>query len=375
MRDRADARLAGVCAALARSWQIEPLVVRVAFVALTPVTSGFALTVYLVLWAMLPRRGSTTTRTGRVWAPLAVIGALVAGSVLFGVISSGAGLGALVLLGTIWLVMRLGGRRPPEPPAVAALPRTPFERASMAWQQRLDNVRSGRPADFSPELVDPDPAGLYGPDVTPAVADVTRRRGGRHAWLRLLIALGVAWSALALVQRFGVPVSALGWTSATLGVLGLGLVISAAPRRAGWGRPPLLLFTTLLVAAATAFLLVVPGSGHTPRSGDSVGVTDARTRLGVVVLPPGEHSVALDAPGPEAEPVSYALDVGDLVVQVPTSGNVVVHASNSVGELVMPDGTYEGIDNRAQWERITDPDAPTLVVDVHVGAGSLQVRS
>ncbi len=64
MRDRTDAKLAGVCAALARTWAIDPVIVRVAFVVLAFLTNGFVIAAYAALWALLPERGGVAPCTG-----------------------------------------------------------------------------------------------------------------------------------------------------------------------------------------------------------------------------------------------------------------------------------------------------------------------
>ena len=84
VRDRSDAKLLGVCSALARTWAIDPLVVRVAFVVVGLLTNGFVLAVYAMLWAILPERGGVAplhrmlpSARSWSWGTLATIALLV----------------------------------------------------------------------------------------------------------------------------------------------------------------------------------------------------------------------------------------------------------------------------------------------------------
>ena len=57
-RDPDEAIVAGVCAALARRIEIDPVIVRVAAALLVIASSGVALIPYLVAWALIPAKGS-----------------------------------------------------------------------------------------------------------------------------------------------------------------------------------------------------------------------------------------------------------------------------------------------------------------------------
>jgi phage shock protein PspC (stress-responsive transcriptional regulator) len=52
----ADAQIAGVCGGLAEYFELDPTVVRVAYVLLSIFTAFAGLLVYVVLWAVIPRR-------------------------------------------------------------------------------------------------------------------------------------------------------------------------------------------------------------------------------------------------------------------------------------------------------------------------------
>lgn len=51
-----NAKIAGVCGGLANYFDLDPTVVRVAYVLLTVFSAAFpGVLLYLILWAMLPR--------------------------------------------------------------------------------------------------------------------------------------------------------------------------------------------------------------------------------------------------------------------------------------------------------------------------------
>ncbi len=389
VRDRSDAKIAGVCSALARNWGVDPLVVRVAFVIVGLMTNGFVLVVYALLWVLLPEpngvaplhRMFPATRAWS-WGMLATITLLVAA---LAAAVSGTGPGAFVILALAWLILRFGfaGRSSraatPQVPPPPVAPATPFERAAHAWQQRLDNVDAGRPVDWVPDqATEPDPAHLYGPSSpwdTPAPrpgTPVVRRRGLR-TWLGILTSLGAVWAGLAVATAAGVVVPGLAWASATLVVLGLALLTTARPTRAVWGRPVLLLPVTILAAVGTLVLLV-PGQVAT-RPLSAVGLTSTALDDATTRFPIGEHLVDLSDRVVADETVRYQVSIGDLTLVAPRAGNVVVRAGTGLGDVTMPDGTGEGFKVERTWERRTDPDGPTLTIEVSVGLGELVVRS
>ncbi|MFT3875425.1 MAG: PspC domain-containing protein [Propioniciclava sp.] len=385
-RDRSEARFAGVCAALARTWQVDAVVVRVAFVILTFITGGFAVFAYLALWALLPERGSTTEPVRRLlpftrpWSTATLVVVVVATAAIVGGIATGTGVGALVLIALTWVILRFGlaGRRgrvtdEPMPPPPMPVPTTPFERASAAWQQRLDNIDAGRPADWTPTPADPDPAGLYDP--VPAEAGMARRAGaavrrrGRRTWFGILICLGVVWASLAISAAVGVAVTGLAWAASTLLVLGIALLWSARPLSAAWGRPRLLLPLTTLAAACTAVLLI--GTVVGPPAAIERGATTSPAADRVYV---GSHTIdATTASLTTDETRTYRVDVGSIEVAIPDHGNVIVRSSVSAGSIETPEHELGGVDQSDTWQRIDTPGAPVLTIEAVVGVGSIEV--
>src|SRR3954466_2600929 len=83
-RDPAHGYVAGVCAGLARELGIDPLIVRIGFVAATP-AGGVGTALYVLAWVLLP---AASARTGQL--PARLLGGRAA-------IQVGAGVGLLLL--------------------------------------------------------------------------------------------------------------------------------------------------------------------------------------------------------------------------------------------------------------------------------------
>lgn len=60
-RSKSNGAIGGVAAGIANYFNIDPVIVRLAFVLLTIVTSGAFLAAYLAMWVIIPTAGSTAT--------------------------------------------------------------------------------------------------------------------------------------------------------------------------------------------------------------------------------------------------------------------------------------------------------------------------
>ncbi|HRR92978.1 MAG TPA: PspC domain-containing protein, partial [Bacteroidales bacterium] len=60
-RDPDNRMIGGVCAGIAAYWHIEPLVIRIIFLALV-FAGGLGLLIYLILWIVLPEARTTAQK-------------------------------------------------------------------------------------------------------------------------------------------------------------------------------------------------------------------------------------------------------------------------------------------------------------------------
>lgn len=386
-RDRADAKVAGVCAALARAWNVDPLLVRLGFVVLVLLTNGFAAAAYLALAVLIPERGARSEPVRdllpftRAWSSQKLVAAVVAGAVVLGLVVSGSGPGAIIVALLVLAIMRWGtrARQPAAPHAAAPVPSTEFERLSAVWQQRVSNVRVGLPPDWAPAPAptDLDPFGLYADAAAPAPPHPARRRRSLRTWSGVVLALGLLWAGLAVVQANGVEVPTLAACSATLAVLAVALVAVARPGRAWYGRPRGLLPAAVVAGVTTAFVMVGgPGmaqTGDRPAPTHVVSYTDS-------TLPAhdsfGMGSRTIDLSGVSVDrdrTVRLGADMGRLRVVLPAEGNVVVNYRVDMGSATIAGTESGGTDIDASWRRVTDDGGPTLTLDVSVDLGALEV--
>jgi signal transduction histidine kinase len=141
LRRDPDGRLiGGVCAGLARRLGVDPLVVRVAFVAAA--TTGVGIVLYGALWLLLPAEASAEAApAGRVPGRAAVEVALGVGLLTASVLLAFRGVGVLFSDAIVWpvvlvaaggaLIWRQSAGRPVAPAAPAAAPRTEAEEPTL----------------------------------------------------------------------------------------------------------------------------------------------------------------------------------------------------------------------------------------------------
>jgi hypothetical protein len=91
-----------------------------------------------------------------------------------------------------------------------------------------------------------------------------------------------------------------------------------------------------------------------------LGIGTMRLDLGGLQVPPGETRV------------KARVDVGDLHVIVPAGAAPRVHGSAELGEVELPDGIRA--DGRNVENEFIETGPRVLVVDAHVGAGSVRVE-
>jgi phage shock protein PspC (stress-responsive transcriptional regulator) len=101
-RSRSDALLGGVCAGIARSAGLDPLLLRIALVAITVLTGGAGVPAYLAAWVLIPREpepGTLPTGADRPGPPLQRVTGTAAGPA---VDSSGTGAGRTADVRAAW---------------------------------------------------------------------------------------------------------------------------------------------------------------------------------------------------------------------------------------------------------------------------------
>ncbi|MFT4295242.1 MAG: PspC domain-containing protein [Micropruina sp.] len=407
-RASSGAVLGGVCAGLARRWQVDPTVLRIAMVLLA-LLGGLGIAFYVGALLLVPRDGQGNDFPlyrifpfTRSWSPAAAIGAVVGLGVLI-TVTVGSwlpfGLAPVVGLGFLWYFGFHRRRHPSRPdatasgtpapdagpaavPAPPAEPQTDFERAAAAWRERVAQERpidTDAPTDLPPTAQYPaQQFAEYRPTPPPVPAvpnwtpPVPRARRNRPKWLwpLVLCLVGGGLATLAVLSVvFGIAVPALAYPATVLGALGLGLLVAAFA-----GRPRGLLPLSIVAAVVTLAMLVpFPRPG---KVGDEAVSYTTMAQLPSTEQNHGAGDVNIDLGGltvTETRQFQYSNGAGTLRLKLPASGNVVVEWSVAAGDYTGPDGTRDGVDLKGSYRRITDPAAPVLTVVLHAGVGELTV--
>lgn len=404
----AHGKVAGVAAGIGYRYNVDPLLIRIAFVV-SAIFGGAGIALYLACWLVFPDNGSKLPDDGFLGKDAAkltpsrtVLLVLLAVAVLsaapFGSDVSGAGLlGAVVMLGGLWLLHQ----RQPEPPADPSGIARPTTSSPSWWHQTAghdaaapdvtgSDVTGSDAGPQAPSLAeqlfppvpqDPapqDPAGSRSPDQPPSwdplgaapfawdLPDPTPVSAAPEAVKRHVltpVVLGLALlTAAALTGAsllFGITwLTPSRIAAASLGVIGLGLVIGAF-RRTGQG---------LLIAAAplAGFIILSSLAGQNINLNGGVGAREYRPasvtelqaeyRVGVGELRLDLRDVVLD----RDRTVDAVASIGQVNVTVPHGMNVRVECQTSIGD------TKCDIDNPAG-------DGPVLTINAHNSIGEVVV--
>lgn len=337
-RDPADRVVAGVCAAIGRATDTDPVIWRIVTGVLT-VFGGTGLVLYALGWLLIPKVGEEHSiaerwirpRSTR-WTPGAVALVVVVAVVLLGAFDNGRGAGALaVLAGVGYLVYRERTGRPLTP--------------AYTPSRSTEAMSPGVPVARVPRA----PSRLGA--ITVSVA--TLAIGG----LLLAGTYGVAGLSSARVLAVAVL------------IVGAGLVVGT-----WWGRARWLAAVGVVLCLAVAVTSVAQGAlrGGT---GDRTwvvadGATDRTFRLGL-----GDATLDLRTLPVEGAHlrVRASVGVGHLLVLLPPGVPVRIHATARLGGLK---GLQEEIGGR-RLDRTTSygpPGDPRVEIEASVRTGQVEVR-
>jgi phage shock protein PspC (stress-responsive transcriptional regulator) len=384
---RADERqVAGVAAAIARRYDIDPTLVRIGFVVAT-LSGGIGAALYVAGWFALPE--DPTSGAARPRRGIAVLGLVVGLGAILGWWGNGFGPGpvvaALIALGLLFLLHRNRGQlgSASEAPTVAA-PRVSLSKepgaaaeASAPVAEPVATPPSWDPlgaAPFAWDLPDPSPA--------PEPVEPARRRlPVTSVTLGLALLAGGATAVILLLAGAltvpNVPII-LGVLLATVGS---GLVVGAFAR-AGRGLIPIALVLSALTWGA---LTVQPLNWHGP-----VGDVDLRPASVSELQPVYQHSlgdVQLDLrdldlsvpPGGDASPVRTRIEMGagSLELQLPENADVTLSGTIGAGDFQFGDRQQDGTSVPVTGTDLGEDGVASgrpLLIDVQANLGSVEVH-
>lgn len=381
-RSTTDRKVAGVAGGLGRHLNIDPTVLRVAFVVLS-FFGGSGLLLYGAAWLLVPEEGkdqaiietSPGARNGLLLAAAVVAGLLVVGD-------SWGGFGfpwPLVLVGVVLLLlltfreypMRQQTTPPPgasgatDAPGTATYPATASEATASG---ATGTAGHDAPPPLPPWAAPPGPAYPAPPPSTPA-----SDRGPRLFWVTVaLVAIALGTLGMYDVWRGGVVDGA--YPALALAVVGAMLVVGAWVGRAGG----------LIVLGVVSALALLATSVSSPRfDGDhrlDVAPSSAAQVHDLYSVPAGSVRLDLTRVGNIAALDGRRIDVeanaGDLEVILPEGLDAEITADISVaGEARLPHRNDSGPDVFVR-DTVDDggPDAPEIDLHLDLVVGSIEVR-
>ena len=351
-----DRKVAGVAGGLARHLDIDPVILRVAFVVLV-FFGGAGLIAYAGCWLLVPEDGSARRPLG--------LDERNRGFALIGV---------GVLAGLSLLSDTFGSDFFPWPVAIA------IGLLVFLVVGVLDRDRHVTPtAPAIPHHLDPSSGEFVpAPPGTPVAAPPgyhprprnPRRRGPILFWFTLaLAALGIG--VLGILDLAGTPVADSAYPAVVVGACGVMLLVGAFFGRAG-GLTLVGLLAALALLAATAAQHVEGGDiTRTPLTAAEVP-TDLSSTAGEVVV---DLRQVQDLAALEGRTMRLDVDLGRIEVILPPGVSAAVHAEVSAGghmELFGADYGGFGAEDRVRHDGGTA--TPVLSIEARVGFGEIQIH-
>ncbi|MEV5154498.1 PspC domain-containing protein [Streptomyces werraensis] len=413
-RDRRHQMFGGVCSGLARQYDMDPVIFRITLAVLSA-TGGIGLIFYGFAWLFVPYDDEDENQvrrllTGRVdgHTLAAVLFALVGCGIFLSMLSNDGVLSFAVILSLLLAGAACWSRRrgTPSPDPIAAQaaadappePQAPPVPAAYPSWWREPIVKDGTYVGGTGYLWGPedsrdlDIATAVGVGVrsgSGGVKDVWRppqarppkprgpRGIGGRVFLFALLAAGLGTGLTWETQPLGTSLQT--GLACALGVIGLGIAVSAFLGRTGAGSVVLALLTAGLLAGSTA----VPddiGTDWTRTGWQPASVAQIRP---VYDLGAGEGELDLSAVRvPAGDTVSTQVEVGlgRIHVIVPQDVTVRLHVEVGLGDIQVPGDGRKDVDVApGKYKEMTlEPPAGagkagTLRLDLRVGAGQAEV--
>jgi phage shock protein PspC (stress-responsive transcriptional regulator) len=350
----------GVCAAVGRYTDVDPVVYRVILVVLT-VFGGIGAVLYGVGWLLIPEEGHEHSvlehairRRGRRLPSPASGAVAVAIIVLVAIAAHGGARDTTLTVLLVGLITYLLLRHRDTPVPVGAR----ADYAATGWQPPP-------PPPGGPPVPGYPAASTAPTEPLPWSAPVVRERSPLGV-LTLSAALVVAGVLTAIRESGADRLSVPTILASTLAVIGLGLVAGAWWGRSRWLVVPGALLAIATVTASTIDVSLAGGIGQrqwTPAAGE----LRPSYHLGI-----GEATLDLDH-YPATGTVHVSVGVGDLRVIAPAIGTVDVSARSGAGRVDVFGVERNGL--AASVHRTDRADQPSgLHIIARVGAGRIEVQ-
>jgi phage shock protein PspC (stress-responsive transcriptional regulator) len=362
-RSRADRKVAGVAGGLGRHLDVDPVILRVAFVVLT-FFGGVGLLLYVALWLLLPEDGSDWAkikldRRSRT-AALGIVGVL---AVLLLFSNGWWGDGGLlfvclvVVLGAVVLSTLLPRRGTP-PDATSGAPTAP---GAEPMTDPATTTAAYPPAGFPPAS--------YAAPEQPRPAN-PRKRGPILFWFALAV-MAVAIGGLGIADLAGADVAPSAYPATVLGLSAAFLLVGSFFGRAGG-----IILVGLIAGATTVGTTIADRwDPHTT----TVVPTSASRVLPEYTMDVGEIRLDLtnvrDPQALDGRTIHVTGNVGHLEIRVPAGVTVVSHSDvTGIGGINAFGRDSGGIDTSVTAVHVAGVGAPNLTIDSDLHVGGIDVH-
>ena len=389
-RSRTDRKVAGVAGGLARHLDVDPLVLRVAFVVLV-FFGGAGLILYGACWLLVPEDGAERAplhldERSRTVA-LVIVGAIAA----LALIGDSWGASwfpwpiAVVALLALWLLTR--NSTPPVPPAPPTYgpygptygPYGPTYGPTQPPAYGPTPYAQGSPGAPVPPAaastgvapVPPTPPTSYRPYVPPTTyvrPPNPRKRGPILFWFTIAL-IALAEGVLGIVDLAGADVAGPAYPALALGISGVMLLVGAFFGRAGG---------IILVGFLAAFALAVATAAD-QIDAKSVSVTPL-SAAGVdphYSLDVGEQHIDLsevtDVSALDGRTIAVEGKVGTIDITLPPGLRADIDASIDGPGTIKLFGSEQGDVGVEEHRLVGPPDAPTITLDLELRVGQIEV--
>lgn len=341
-RSTTDRKVAGVAGGLARHLDVDPVLLRVAFVVLA-FFGGAGLILYAAAWLLVPEDHADQATVSLDERSRTI--ALVAIAVI----------AALALLGDSW-----GAYWFPWPLAIIGL-------IAFVWLSR--SGRGDRPEAGNTEADGSGGAAVAAPAYAAPAPRDPRKRGPRLFWFTLAL-VAFAEGVLGIVDLAGAPVADSAYLALAVGVIGVMLVVGSVIGRAG-GLIALGLVAALGLTIGTASERIDGDQvSYEPTSAEEVR-DEYRLGVGELVL---DLTDVRDVDELDGRTIELTVDAGQIEVVVPDDVDVDVTATiHGPGGYQLFDQDGGGIDTETTGRHDGGQDAPELTIDADLSVGEIIV--